>query len=49
MSNGGDQVSGTVIWRMGEALHDATLDGAWDFETRAGRYMNDARMQVVDE
>jgi len=34
---------------MGEALHDATLDGAWDFETRAGRYMNDARMQVLDE
>ena len=49
MSNGGDQVSGTVIWRMGEALHDATLDGGWDLETRPGRYMNDARMQVVDE
>jgi hypothetical protein len=34
-----------VLWRTGDALHDATLDAAWDFATRPGRYMNDPRMQ----
>lgn len=43
-----EQVEGTVIWRTGEALHDATLDASWDFSTRPGRYMNDARMQQAN-
>lgn len=43
-----EQVEATVIWRMGDALHDATLDAGWDFSQRPGRYMNDPRMQAAN-
>lgn len=42
------QVSGTVIWRLGDALHDGTLDAGWDFEKYPGRYMNDPRMHQAN-
>jgi hypothetical protein len=38
-----------VIWRLGEAIHDLTLDAQWDFSVNGGRYMNGPRMAAAND